>query len=87
MGTARRRTSDLMGYFVTTVKSSNCVTESAFVHTPTLPGVENVASSTSVQLTAVEVDLEQAAVGDDPQRAPLVRGHLDSSCRTSVLRP
>jgi len=37
----------LTGYFVTTVKSSNCVTESAFVHTPTLPAFENVASSTS----------------------------------------
>ena len=34
-------------YFVTIVTSSNCVTESAFVQRPTLPGCVNVASSTS----------------------------------------
>ena len=36
-----------VGYFVTTVRSSNCVMESALVQTPTFPGPVNVPSSTS----------------------------------------
>src|SRR5919106_6582678 len=45
--TSNRATDTRMAHFVTTVRSSNCVTESALVHTPTLPGFAKVRSSTS----------------------------------------
>src|SRR4029450_2344797 len=40
----------IIGYLVVTVKSSNWVTESALVHTPTLPARLKVVSSTSYSL-------------------------------------
>ncbi len=59
-----------------TVRSSNWVTESAFVHTPNSARLAERHVFDLVQLRAVEIHLEARTRGDDSQCAPLAGRHL-----------